>query len=97
MIDRMVFVRLKKELRTNAKRAEIAAYSEQTLRTVPQVHAITVGTALDDKTQQDWDILLAIRLEAEDLEPFRRDPIHRQYVDSYLRPKVDEIKGWNFC
>jgi hypothetical protein len=97
MIDRMVFVRLKEQYRTDASRAEIAARSEETLRAVPQVRAISVGTALDDKTRQDWDILLAIRLDAaEDLEAFRLDPIHRRYVDDYLKPKVDQIKGWNF-
>ena len=97
MIDRMVFVRLKEEYRSEEKCAEIASHSEHTLRTVPQVRSIRVSTALDDKTRQDWDLLLAIRLEAaEDLEPFRSDPIHREYVDVYLKPKVAQIKGWNF-
>jgi hypothetical protein len=98
MIDRMVFVRLKEEYRTDAKRVEIAAHSENMLRAVPQVRAIRVATALDDKTRQDWDLLLVIRLDGiEDLEPFRVDPVHRDYVDNYLKPKVAQIKGWNFC
>ncbi|MBC8871902.1 MAG: Dabb family protein [Planctomycetes bacterium] len=97
MIDRMVFVRFKEEYRTDTKRAEIASHSENTLRAVPQVRAIRVATALDDKTRQDWDMLLAIRLDSiEDLEPFRLNPIHREYVDNYLKPKMAQIKGWNF-
>jgi hypothetical protein len=97
MINRMVFVRLKEEYRTDAKRGEIATHSEDALSGVPQVRRVEVGTALDDKTRQDWDLLLAIQLEAaEDLEPFRLDPIHRDYVDNYLKPKIAQIKGWNF-
>ena len=98
MIDRMVFVRLKDEYRSDAERRAIAAHSQDALRTVPQVRAIHVATALDDKTRQDWDLLLVIQLESvEDLEPFRTDPIHRDYVDNYLKPKMAQIKGWNFC
>jgi hypothetical protein len=98
MIERMVFVRLKKEHRTDERRAEIASHSQKTLQAVPQVRAIRVTTAVDDKTRQDWDILLAIHLDTiEDLEPFRLDPIHRNYVDNYLKPKVAQIKGWNFA
>jgi len=93
----MVFVRLKEEYRNDTKRTEIASYSENTLGTVPQVREIRVTTALDDKTREDWDMLLAIRLDAaEDLEPFRLNPVHREYVDNYLKPKVAQIKGWNF-
>jgi hypothetical protein len=88
---------LKDEYRTDTKRAEIASHSESTLREVPQVREIRVVTALDDKTREDWDMLLAIRLDGiEDLEPFRVNPIHREYVDSYLKPKIAQIKGWNF-
>jgi len=97
MIERIVFVRLKEEYRTDTKRAEIASYSENTLRAVPQARKVRAATAADDKTKQDWDMLLTIRLDAvEDLEPFRLDPIHREYVDSYLKPKIAQIKGWNF-
>lgn len=97
MIERIVFVRLKDEYRTDTKRAEIASHSENTLRAVPQAREIRVATASDDKTQQEWDMLLAIRLDAvDDLEPFRLDPIHREYVDSYLKPKITQIKAWNF-
>jgi hypothetical protein len=97
MIDRIVLVRLKDEYRTETKRAEIASHSENTLWEVPQVREIRVATALDDKTREDWDMLLTIRLDAiEDLEPFRLNPIHREYVDNYLKPKIIQIKGWNF-
>ena len=97
MIERSVFVRLREEYRTDTKRAEIAVHSENALRAVPQVREIRVATAADDKTLQDWDMLLAIRLDSvEDLEPFRLDPIHREYVDSYLKPKITQIKAWNF-
>jgi len=94
----MVFVRLKEEYRTEAKRGEVAAHTLEMLRTVPQVNEMRVFTALDDKTLQEWDLLLAIRLEtSEHLEPFRLDPIHREYVDQYLKPRAAQIKGWNFA
>jgi hypothetical protein len=97
MIDRMVFVRLKEAYRTDVRRAEIAARSEEALRAVPQVRAVKVGVAADEGTRQEWDLVLAIRLDGvDDLEPYRLDPIHRQYVDDYLKPKLEHISAWNF-
>jgi hypothetical protein len=97
MIERLVFLQFTEELRTDDKRKEIAAHSENVLRTVPQVREIRAIVALDDKTREDWDLLLAIRLaDASDLEPFRVDSIHRDYVDNYLKPKIAQIKAWNF-
>jgi hypothetical protein len=98
MIERMVFVRLKDEFRNDRQRAEIASYSQTTLQQIPQVREAFAATAADDKTSNEWDLVLAIRLDSpEDLEPFRLDPVHRQYVDNYLKPKLSHIKGWNFC
>jgi len=97
MIERIVVVRLQDEFQTDEARGEIAAYSQRVLETVPQVVGVRVAEALDENTRKDWDLLLAIRLSAaEDLEPFRTDPVHRDYVDNYLRPKIAKIKGWNF-
>lgn len=97
MIQRLVIVRLKEEYRSDAKRREVAEYSQKTLQAAPQVRQLKVATAADDKTLEEWDLLLAIGLDSlDDLEPFRVDPIHREYVDDYLRPKMAQIKAWNF-
>ena len=97
MIDRLVFVRLKEEYRTESKLAEIATHSAGVLRSIAHVREIRAVTAADEQTRQDWDLLLAIRLDnLESLGPFRTDPTHRDYVDSYLKPKIEKIKGWNF-
>jgi hypothetical protein len=97
MIDRIEFVRLKKDHRTEEKRAGLASCSETTLQAIPMVRSVRVATAVDDKTQQEWDMLLTIRLDAvEDLETSRLDPVHRKYVDDYLKPRASQIKGWNF-
>src|SRR5210317_407233 len=98
MIDRLVFVRLKEEYRTESILAEIATHSEGVLRSIPQVRDIRAVTAADEQTRQDWDLLLAIRLDdVASLAPFRTDPTHRDYVDNYLKAKIEKIKGWNFA
>jgi hypothetical protein len=97
MIDRLVLVQLKEEFRTPEHVAEIASYSEDELRKVPLVRSIRAVAAAEEKTRQQWDLLLTIRLDGpENLEPFRVDPLHRTYVDSFLKPKLAQIQAWNF-
>ena len=98
MIDRLVFIRLKEAYRAESTRDEVAAHSVEVLRSIPLVREIRASTAADEQTRQDWDLVLAIRFEdAESLAPFRTDPTHRDYVDNYLKPKIEKIKGWNFA
>jgi hypothetical protein len=95
MIDRFVFVRLKEEYAS--ERAAIAAYSAQTLRALPGVVQVTVGTPADAHAEAAWDLSIRVRFAAlDDVEPYRMSPAHRRYVDEYLAPRMAVIKAWSF-
>lgn len=95
MIDRFVFVRLKKE--HASEREAIAAHTAETLRALPGVIHVSVGTPADEHAAAAWDLSIVVRFGAlADVEPYRVHPAHRRYVDEYLRPRMEVIKAWSF-
>ena len=58
---------------------------------------VRVGLPADDPTRAAWDLQLSLVFESNvDVEPYRMHPDHRDYVDHYLKPKLDHIRAWNF-
>ncbi len=97
MIERIVLVKLKPDLGTPAIRREVAEYSLDVLKPLPGVVDVHVGTAADNDSAADWDVLLTVRFaSAADLEPYRVHPDHRAYVDGYLVPRMAAIEAFNF-
>lgn len=95
MIDRFVLIRLKSEYAS--EREAIAAHTAETLRDLPGVVRVTVGTPADEHAAAGWDLSIVVRFGAlADVEPYRVHPAHRRYVDEYLRPRMQVIKAWNF-
>ncbi len=95
MIDRFVFVRLKKEY--VPERDAIAAYSTEILNGIPGILKAEVGTPADDHAEAAWDLSIRVRLDSlGDVEPYRAHPNHRRYVDEYLEPRWEVVKAWNF-
>jgi hypothetical protein len=96
MIDRYVFVRLKKE--HAAERQEIADHSARILAALPGVVRVTAGTPADAPAEAAWDLSIVLRFASvDDVEPYRVHPEHRRYVDEYLAPRTEVIKAWNFA
>ena len=98
MIERIVLLKVKDELANAESRAEMAAYSEALLRSLPGVIDANVGVPADDTSAKSWDLRLAIRFARyEDVEPYRVHPRHVAYVEEYLRPRITFRKAWNFA
>lgn len=97
MITRIVLLKLKNQYSTPEGREEVASKSREVLPDLPGVRSVKVGIALDNPTRFKWDVSLVLEFDsADDLEPFRVDPAHREYVDDFLKPRLEGIRGYNF-
>lgn len=97
MIQRVVVIKLKDEYCNDEDRAAAAAYSREVLATVPGVVGLSVGTPGDAPTLRSWDLMLLLRFDDIDaVESYRAHPVHRKYVDVFLKPMLEVIKVWNF-
>ena len=95
MIERYIFLKLNE---ANAARGpEVAAQARSVLTEVPGVVAVTAGTPADDGARSAWDVGIVVRFaKLEDVEPYRVDAKHREWVDGTLKPMVEVMKAWNF-
>lgn len=97
MIQRVVFIKLKREYANDADRAAIVA---ETRAVLPQAHGVRrleVGVAADARSKREWDIGLVLQLDSlEEVERYRVDRVHRAYVDVFLKPMVESIRVWNY-
>ncbi len=97
MIERVVMVKLAPEYRDAGDVAAIAAQTREVLATIPEVQTLRVGTAADDRTGRQWQLLIEVRMaDLEAVERYRAHPAHRAYVDVFLRPMMEGIRVYNF-
>ncbi|WP_428261183.1 Dabb family protein [Haliangium sp.] len=95
MVERYVFIRLKKE--HAHERQLVVSEARRVLVTIPRVASVEVGTPADDHALDAWDVSLRIRFDSiYDVEPYRVHPTHRRFVDEFLKPRIDVVKAWNF-
>jgi len=97
VIERVVLIKLQAASADHEQRGEIARHSREALLGVPGVRGVTVALAADERAAADWDLCLTVRFDTiEDIPGYVAHPLHRAYVDDYLRPRVEFIKAWNF-
>jgi hypothetical protein len=97
MIERIVLIKLHDEHASPGARAEVAAHTRAVLPTVPGLGAVSVSTPADEKSAGSWDLSIVAHFDKlDDIAPYLAHPIHREYVDDFLRPKMACIKAWNF-
>ncbi len=97
MIERVVLFKLKDAYATPDARAEIAAHSRQALQGLAGVVSCSVGVPADAPSEKSWDLSLVLHFESlSAVDAFRQDPAYREYVDEYMRPRVEVEKAWNF-
>jgi hypothetical protein len=95
MIERYVFLRLKKE--HAHERKLVISEARRMLEQVPRVVAYTVGAPADEHAEDAWDVCLRVLFASiYDVEPYRVHPAHRRFVDDFLKPRIDVVKAWNF-
>jgi len=98
MIERFAFVKLVPEHATDAERQSLARQAVDTLRALPGVLSMTVGTPADADAQKAWDLCINVRFATlEDAAAYRAHPIHRRFVDQVIAPKSAARKGWTFA
>lgn len=97
MIQRIVLFKLTEDYAHTEERRRIAEHTREQLSRIDEVQGLTVGTPADTSAEESWD--LSIVLELDSLEAFERyheHPVHRRYVDDYIKPKLEVAKAWNF-
>jgi hypothetical protein len=76
---------------------EIADKTKKILPAVRGVRSLEVCLPSDPRTGDDWDLCLLLRFASmPDVEAYRTDPVHRSYVDIFLKPMLDKINVYNF-
>ena len=97
MITRNVFMKFKDDFQGDI---EIKHTRKETMRVFGQllmVRDFKVEEPADELSKKAWDLSLTVFFENnEGLEQYKSDETHRQYVDQFLRPRLEVIKAWNF-
>ena len=97
MILRYVFIKLVDSYANSAARAEVVRETLETLSKCPDVLSVSSGVPSDPLSEKAWDVSITLRFDSQEaVESYRADPIHRKYVSSFLRPRLEVIKAWNF-
>lgn len=97
MIERIVLFKLRGEHAQRSARAEIAAHTRRVFATLPGVRGFSVGEPADEWADKAWDLSIIVRFDSlEDVAAYAADPTHREYVDVYLKDRVEVRKAWNF-
>ena len=97
MIQRVVAIKLKDSYANDGDREAAARYSKDVLTKIPEVLHLDVATPGDERCEASWDLCLLVRFDDLDaVERYRAHPVHRAYVDVFLKPMLEVIKVWNF-
>jgi hypothetical protein len=97
MIERVVLLKLARDYASPETCQEVAEHSRRVLPALPGVLEAHVGVAADERTAASWDLSLVLRFASmDDLPPYAAHHDHRQYVDQYLKPKLESLTAYNF-
>jgi len=74
--------------------------SNETIRVFEQIKSIQSFEVLkpaDAVAKKAWDLNLIVNFDSlQDIEKYKNNADHREYVDEYLKDKIEVIKAWNF-
>lgn len=97
MIERIVLFKLTGPYANPEQRHAVAEHTRNVLSTVPGVRHLSVGVPVDDAAAKSWDLSIVVRFDTLDaFHEYRVHPTHREYVDDYMKPKMEVVKAWNF-
>ena len=97
VIERFVMLKFKDADANAASRQEVLERAKDMLPRVPGVTGVRVGVPGDADAERSWDVALVVQFDKiEDVAPYIVDPLHRQFVDEVLVPRVECRKVWNF-
>jgi len=97
MIERHHYFKLKAEHSHPEGRDEVVRRTLEVLPKVPGVTGVAAGVPADAEAERSWDVFVTVRFASlADVEGYRAHPMHREFVDGFLSPRVDVKKVWNF-
>lgn len=96
-VVRVVLVRFREANRTRADREAAALAAQAVFPRIPGVVSFRSGLPADEEAAQEWDLLLEVGFAAvEDVPAYREHPLHLDYVETHLRPRMEQLKARNF-
>lgn len=97
MIQRIVLIKLTDAFATPEGRRAAAEESRRRLAEVPGPVRLDVAVPADVSSAGSWDLAITLDFAAiEDVPTYIADPIHRAFVDGFIKPKQACLKAWNF-
>ena len=88
MIQRIVLLQIKNDQMDN-----VIKESKKIIPNLPKVKSLQVGRLDNDS---NFNLALIILFDnLQDIAEFSPNPIHRDYVDNFLKPKIERIKAYN--
>jgi hypothetical protein len=97
MIERHHYFKLNAEHSHAEGREEIVARTLEVLPRVPGVRGVSAGVPADPDSERSWDLFVTVRFDSlADVDAYRAHPLHREFADRFLSPRVDVKKAWNF-
>ena len=97
VIVRVVLIKLKPKFQSYGQRRLIAKKTLDVLPNAARVMDVTVNIASDARTESEWDLCFLVRFASmQDPEVYRFDPIHRAYVDVFLKPMMERIHVYHY-
>ena len=97
VIERFVMLKFNDDAATPAGRKEVLERARDMLPRVPGVTGVRGGVPGDAAAEQSWDVALVVQFNAiEDVGPYIVHPVHQQFVQEVLSPRVACRKVWNF-
>ncbi len=97
MFDRFVFVKFKDQWANDQGVAEFVAESRRVLPKIPGVLRVRAGRPADAHAGKGWDVCLVLGFASlEDIEVYRVHPDHTAFLETFLAPRVEAKRVWNF-
>ena len=98
MIRRFVFFRFAEAYRGAEHMAEALRRTHRVLREVPGVSSYEIGTPADPQAMAAWDMSITVTFaDLPSVKAYIVHPLHRSYVDDFIKPRLEVLKAWNFC
>jgi hypothetical protein len=97
MIERHHYFKLKAEHASPEGREAVVARTLEVLPRVPGVLGVSAGAPADPESARSWDLFVTVRFGSlGDVDAYRAHPLHREFADRFLSPRVEVKKAWNF-
>lgn len=97
MFERFVYLKLKDEWANEEGVALVVKESARVLPSIPGVVSCRAGVPADAHAGKGWDLCLTLTFHSlAEIETYRVHPDHQAFLDTFLGPKVEAKRVWNF-